>query len=224
VRRIELVVPRATLRAMGKPIGAVFVLLGLSAGCIGPAQDDPNRTEIPEEELALRGQQSNVVVGLRSFEDDGFQNMDDQLALAIDYGVPIGLPSLRLEGGLHYSFDETSGELSNGGGEDLETYTIEFSLGPNVSVLAGRFRPYVGVGGSALFVQQRAIDRVADDVVSDNDITWGGYLKAGVLYQFAHTAHIGLEYRRLQAKDVTLNGEDVEGTYDQIALVVGATF
>jgi hypothetical protein len=37
-------------------------------------------------------------------------------------------------------------------------------------------------------------------------------------------SHLGLEFRHLFASDLTLDGQDVDASYDQIVLVLGASF
>jgi len=204
----------------GACVLASLVVLG--AGCSALPAAGEGRDAVAEADLALRGRQSDLRAGARSFEGDGFGRMDDQLALGVDYLAPIGLANVRLETGLHYSFDETQGETASNT-ENLETYTLELTAGPNVAWSVGRFRPYLGAGGSLIFVQQRALD-AADDVFRDNDITWGGYLGGGLLFQMTRSSHVGLEYRHLFAAEVTLDGQDVDASYDQVVLVLGASF
>ena len=85
--------------------------------------------ELPAEDPAPSGRQSNFLVGLRSFEDDGFGRLDDQIYFGLDYCAPIGPEPVRLEGGVHYSFDTANDALASGEGVELEAETLELSAG-----------------------------------------------------------------------------------------------
>jgi len=196
-----------------------WLLAGWLSGCAAAGSGE---APAPEE-LALLGRQSTILVGLRSFEDEGFDRLDDQLALGLDFLQPIGLRHLRLEGGLHYSFDEANGTESGGDGVELHSETYELTTGVNAAVLWRRLRPYLGAGGSLLLVNLRGID-ASDEVFHDEDVTVGAYVKVGLLFQVTGSVHVGLELRHLEAGDLALGDDDVDGSYDQVVLVFGASF
>ena len=203
----------------------LFLALLLLTSCAAvrpqrPAQDvfDP----FPAlTELAVKGRQLQFGVGLRTYEDSDYGRLDDQIALALDYCEPMGFERLRLEGGLHYTHDET--DDTRAGGEDvrLSATTLEFSAGLNWSFLLGRFRPYVGGGAALQFLNLRGLDDEADSVFDDDDAAVGGYLKAGLAFQVSRTSHVGLELRHFEGGDVELDSTELGTTYDQILLVFG---
>jgi len=195
-------------------------LTGWLTGCAGAGSGEE---PLPPEELALRGRQSTILVGLRSFEDGGFDRLDDQLELGVDFLQPIGLRHLRLEGGLHYSFDEANGTEVGGDGVELHSETYELTTGLNAAVLWRRLRPYLGVGGSLLLVNLRGLD-ASDEVFRDEDVTVGGYVKAGLLLQVSGSVHVGFELRHLEAGELSLGDDDLDGSYDQVVLVFGTCF
>jgi hypothetical protein len=174
-------------------------------------------------EIAESGRQLNFGAGLRSFEDEAFGRLDDQVALMLDYCEPMGFEALRLEGGLHYSYDEADGN-SGGQAVRLKGQSFELSAGLNASKLFGRVRPYLGLGGSLLFVNLRGIDEDVDLIFDDDDVTVGGYAKAGILLQVSRTSHVGVEFRHFEGGDVTLDGTELGTGYEQFVLVFGTSF
>lgn len=192
----------------------------LCAGCITP-DAGPEPWEPPTDR-----RQSNFLVGVDSFEDDDLGRLDDQLLFALDYTEPVGLDPLRLEGGIHYSYDEASERLSTGMGERTRAEMLELSAGllytleaPNV-----RLRPYAGLGASLFFVQLRALDEARDEVFRDSDATVGGYGKVGILFRASPTSHLGIEYRRGLGGVTSIDARDVDVDYHAVALVFGTNF
>lgn len=206
-----------------------LALPGVLAGCATTAQEQDWRDGWKREpfpaltELATEGRQVNAGVGLRSFQDPGFGRLDDQLALTLDYCEPMGLGALRLEGGLHYSYDEADG---NSGGQDvrLKGQDLELSVGLNYSLPLARLRPYAGCGVAFQFLNLRGVDQGAGTVFDDDDAAIGGYLKGGLLLQITRTSHVGLELRHLEGGDVSLDGTDLATDYDQVVIVFGNSF
>jgi len=175
------------------------------------------------DDVALHGQQLNFLAGLRSFEDSGFGRLDEPVLLAVDFCTPMELKTMRFEGGLHYTYDDADG-TSAGQDVNLKGTTLELSAGLNYALELARFRPYLGFGGSLLWVKLRGIDEDVDVVFDDSDVTAGGYAKAGLLFQLTRAAHVGIEYRHFEGGQVSLDGTDLSTNYDQFALVFGASF
>jgi hypothetical protein len=204
-------------------------LLALGASCAArPSAPAPSPARQAEHdpfssltELPVKGRQVQFGVGLRSYADEDFGKLDDQVALALDYCEPMGFERLRLEGGIHYTHDEADDQRSGGEDVRLSATTLELSAGVNWSVLLGRFRPYVGGGGALQFLNLRGLDDEADAVFDDDDASFGGYLKAGLAFQISRTSHIGFEARHFEGGDVDLDGTELGTSYDQILMVFG---
>jgi hypothetical protein len=197
---------------------ATLLLAGCAAGAGRP--DDPAP---PPEGLAERGRQLTVGAGTRTFEDEDFGTLDDQLALTLDYLEPVGFGLVRLEGGLHYAFDEAQGVV---GGEEvrLRAETIEVSAGFQVSKLLGRVRPYVGVGAAVQFLDVRGIEDEFGVLFDADASTFGGYAKGGILLQVSETAHVGLEVRLFEGGEVSVDGTELGSDYRQVLFVLGTSF
>lgn len=196
------------------------LLSGFASCAAAPQLDDPFAGPI---DLAVLGRQLNFGAGVRSYEDGAFGRLDSPIVLALDYCEPMGLESVRLEGGIHYTYDEADGRS---GGQDvrLRGETVELSAGLNYSYLLQRMRPYLGLGASFAFLNLRGIDEDVDTVFDDDDVTVGGYAKAGILFQISRTSHVGVEFRHFEGGEVTLDGTDLGTNYDQFVLVFGTSF
>lgn len=199
---------------------ASAALCGL-AGCAAAQRGTDDPFAAPRE-LALHGRQLTFGAGVRSFEDQAFGRLDDPILLALAYCEPMGLETVRLEGGLHYTYDEADG-TSAGQDVRLKGSTLELSAGLNYSFLFARLRPYLGFGASLLFLNLRGVDDVGA-LFDDDDATVGGYAKAGLLFQVSRSSHVGLEFRHFEGGEVTLDGTDLATSYDQFALVFGTSF
>jgi len=183
----------------------------------------PRSSSVPQDlELALTGRQVNFLAGLRTHDDPDFGRLDDPIVLAVDYAEPMGLGPLRLEGGLHYTYDEGDG-TSMGQDVRLKGRGLEFSAGLNLAQMFGRLRPYVGLGGSLQFVNLRGVSS-SGTLFDDDDAAVGGYAKAGLLLQVSQTSHVGVEVRHFVGGDVTLDETDLTLDYDQIVFVFGTSF
>lgn len=201
------------------------VLVGALASCAAPSFPAPQRQDpIPAPPgLAVYGRQVSFGVGVRGFEDEDFGAVDDQVAWTLDYCEPMQAGALRLEGGMHYSYDDASG---TSGGQDvrLKSKSFELSVGVNFSQLMSRFRPYAGIGASLLFLELRAVDDDVDLLFDDDELTVGGYAKLGLLFQVTRTSHLGFEVRHFEGGDVTLGGSDLATSYDQLLFLFGTSF
>ena len=60
--------------------------------------------------------------------------------------------------------------------------------------------------------------------MSDDDTTFGFYVRAGVQYVFDGGFGLGLDYRRLMGTDVTIFDVDADLDFDQIALALSFGF
>lgn len=174
-------------------------------------------------DLATRGRQVNFGVGIRELADPDYGRLDHPIALSLDYIEPMGVDSLRLEGGMHYTYDEASG-TSMGQDVRLKGQSLELSAGLNYCALFGRIRPYVGAGFSLEFVNLRSVDRNLDTIIDDDDAAVGAYGKVGLLIQITHSSHFGFEFRHLEGGSVNLDGTDLALDYDQFVVLFGTSF
>ena len=173
---------------------------------------------------AVHGRQLNFGSGFRSFEDEDFGELDDQIVITLDFCEPMGYEHVRLEGGLHYSQEEDDQLDSGGMRRRLKGESYEISAGINASGLLGKLRPFVGLGISMLFLNLRAIDDGSGTIFDEDDVTMGGYVKAGLLFQISRTSHMGVEFRHFEGGDASLAGADLSTGYDQVVFVFGTSF
>ena len=102
---------------MSSRFAPTMLLAGL-AGCSAQqyAQEYDQDPFPALSDLALHGRQLNAGVGMRDFGDAEFGRLDQPIVLSLDYCEPMGLDTLRLEGGAHYTYDEADGTSS---GQDV---------------------------------------------------------------------------------------------------------
>ena len=206
-----------------------LVVTAASAGCAATAPADPAGARSlsvaqrePHRHYDLPFEELDVLLGVRSFDEVGGDPTEDQGLIGLDFAEGAGLGNLWLEGGIHYSFDEESDVVVAGTEHELGSDTLELSVGLLFGGWLGRWRPFVGAGGSFLFVD---VDRVdLGVVVEDEDSTVGGYGKVGLLFAVSERAHVGLEYRRFEGSDLSLGGTDLDPGSDTFALIFGTSF
>lgn len=212
---------RALTGTVWAGVGAVVAAASGLAGCAAaPREDAP--APLPGE-LAVQGRQLNFGGGVRSFEDDDFTRLEDQTVFTLDYCEVLGLGALRLEGGLHYAYDDSK-ESFQGQDVRLRSEVFEPSVGVNYSFLLGRLRPYAGLGVAIQFLDLHGIDAEGNREFDDDDLAFGAYLKAGLLLQVTPTSHVGVEYRHLEGGDVTVDGTSLDTGYDQVLILFGTSF
>ena len=218
----------APLRACGTRSVVVLGALACGAlfGCAAARQAAPREERDPPlapREVAVHGRQLNFGVGVRSLADEDLEQIDDQAVFTLDYCEVMELDALRLEGGLHYAYDDSRATLQ---GQDvrLRSESWEASVGLNYSFLLGRVRPYAGLGVSLQFLDLHGIDEEAGTEFNDDDVAAGAYLKGGLLFQVTRTSHVGIEYRHLEGGDVTVDGTSLDTGYDQLLLLFGTSF
>ena len=171
----------------------------------------------------LAGGQFNALVGQRSLEDSApWGELSEQLALGIDFVLGPDDDLLQWDWALHYAWDET--ELGQGSSAtDATSETVETSLG--LLWLAGdrydALVPYLGAGGSLLYVQTEAL---AGGAVDDGDWSFGAYARAGLLVRLNARDHFGIDVRYLAGTDLDIAGSDVGVDALVISLVLGNQF
>lgn len=206
------------------PRAVLGVLLAVCAGSQGcaaaPQAGDPFWTA---EQPSLGIRQLSFGAGARLYEDENLGKLDNPILLALDYCEPIGFERLRLEGGLHYTYDEADG-TSGGNDVRLKGETLELSAGLNAFVRLGRLRPYVGFGGALQFLNLRGVDANSSTLFDDDDAVFGGYAKGGLLFDITPFTHFGFEFRRFEGGHATLDGTGIGTDYDQFLLVFGTSF
>lgn len=203
---------------------AIGVLLAGSIGlwscAAAPQRADPFHT-VNRTTPGLR--QLSFGAGSRLYQDENLGKLDNPILLALDYCEPFGFERLRLEGGLHYTYDEAD-DTSGGNDVRLKGETLELSAGLNGFLRLGRLRPYAGFGGSLQFLNLRGVDTASSTLFDDDDAVFGGYVKGGILFDISPVSHFGVEYRHFEGGDASLDGSTIGTGYDQFLLVFGTSF
>ena len=96
--------------------------------------------------------------------------------------------------------------------------------GVQSAIAKGALRPRSRYGAALQFLEMRGVDEDLDVVFDDDDVTVGGYAKAGVLFRVSRASHVGIEFRHFEGSDVTLDGTNLETSYDEVLFVLGSSF
>jgi len=202
----------------------LLVLPVLAAGCATVARPavPAQRTGLRHDSYGYPFEELDILVGLRTFDDAGFEPHERAGLVGLDFAEGAGLGNLWLEGGIHYTFDEESDVVIGGTEYELAADTLELSAGLVYGRWFGRWRPFVGAGGSFLFADFDRVDQGV--VVEDEDSTPGGYGKLGILFAVSERTHVGIEYRRFEGADLTLGGVGLDPSSGTFALVFGTRF
>lgn len=187
--------------------------IGAACAAAGPRQHWDAPFHPPLKEIAFG-------VGERNLDASLAPN-DRATAFSFDYQEGDALGPFDLEGGVHWAVDRAGVQLG-GSGVDLTARVYEVSAGLRLAfdAHAGPLVPYVGVGGSLVFVE---LERASGlEVVADEDSVFGSYAKAGLLVRLRNGSFYGLEARGLQTSDLILHGNAVSGDSFAILFVFGA--
>jgi len=83
-------------------------------------------------------------------------------------------------------------------------------------------RPYVGLDLTLIGVDAESSGTGGSS--SDDDVTTGTYLRAGVLFDLSDAVHLGLDARTVFWTDLDLEGPAKDADHTQLAFVLGLSF
>ena len=174
------------------------------AACSAPGQDSG-----PPLPRTNTRRSINLFVGTRELDDSAWKPVDDQESIGVDveFESPGGV---GWEAGV-FASDDSSG---NTDGSTLELFG---GMHKSFAGTYARVRPYVAGGLSAI---QSDFEGPG---FSEDDLSLGLYLRAGVSIWITDMVSFGLDWRRLYGTRVDLhNVDDVD--YEQFSLVLGFAF
>ncbi|MEE8468355.1 MAG: outer membrane beta-barrel protein [Planctomycetota bacterium] len=177
-----------------------------------------------DPEWDFSGGNFSVLLGINLLDDeDTWAPIDEQATygLQLDIGDPDAF--LRWDVGLNYITDDSVG--SGGFGTfGLEADTWEATLGALTVFDLGRspVHPYLGLGASLVHTEAKLSS--GGTVLRDSDFSLGGYLRAGVRFEFRRRQFVGLDLRQRIGTDLSLGGIDTDLDGTVISLVFGYAF
>lgn len=161
--------------------------------------------------------------------DSSFDPVDDQTVVGVALDIRQPGASTGLVIGLHHSWDGSSRSFAGVGSVDFDSSTTDFSVGSRWQgpTFWGALRPYAGAGAALIFAQY-STDPEHSSPESGSDWSLGPYFDGGIEWPINDTFLVGLEYRQLlfsdMIKGISLNGDDTDANYSQIALTFGYSF
>lgn len=158
-------------------------------------------------------------LAMRSMDQTFWEPLDEPFTLEADLEWRLEDSFVGFEIGTAISYDE-----SNLFGIDVDASTYELFGGVRATadLVDGHLRPYVGAGPSLIFANVGG--ESSGFRVSDDDVSFGLYLRGGVTWVFDGGFGLGLDYRKLVGTDVSLFGVDGDADFDQFGLTFGFAF
>ena len=171
------------------------------------------------------GTHLTALVGERWLDSDEWGDFDQPVA----YGLEVDGSNSEGHGyevGVMYT-DEKEDDLGNITALDGETTTWEAYLGYRYTFNQdGTLHPFLSVGGGAENGEFEASTPFGSD--SDDDTVFGGYARAGLLWDLGDHVRLGLDYRHFWGQDLEVNvaGADITANsdYDQVMATLGWGF
>ena len=181
----------------------------------------PARVSRPAAPQPFSATHISATLGQRTFEDDGWEPVEDQLAIGLSLELEPEDSWLSLDVAVHYAEDETSRVVGGFGDVELSAETWEFSLGLLREVGLGGFplRPYLGAGLSLLLVDADVTDAAGVGLFSGDDATVAPYVRAGLLFEIYEGGQIGIDVRYLGAGEIDIEGRNLDADYTQVTLI-----
>lgn len=161
-------------------------------------------------QAASRKHAVNAIVGLRSYGDSDFDEVDDQTAYGVEGLLGLTKWGLGIEGGYQHAEEDKSG---------VELEADELYVGVRETLRSDKLiQPYFGGGVTWLSTDVRGTG------FSDDDDTPAGYGRAGVGFCFG-LLQVGVDYRVVLGSDVdygSLGSSDVD--FQQLSITAGLSF
>jgi opacity protein-like surface antigen len=233
--RVSFALPSLALLAVGCATESVGMRAApdLSvAGLASPTSTDSNGwTEIDPATTVARPAAGRTVAsaeawehhvtamaGQRFLDDSEWDDLDDPLAFGVEFdGTEVASGNGFEVGTMYTNQDDDIGSI------DAEATTFEIYAGYRYTFFPEEegFHPFLSVGLDAL---RGELD--IDGFGSEDDLTYGAYARAGVLWDVSDRMRLGVDYRHLFADDLDLDfgpggNLRVDPDYDQLVLSFG---
>jgi hypothetical protein len=158
----------------------------------------------------------NAFYGVRSLENDDFDDIDDATVWGGELLLGITSQGLGIEGG-YANAEQDGGPLFSGSSGNVET--DEFYVGlRNTWNTDSVFQPYIGAGAAWLDANAESSGGFDDD-----DDSAAAYARAGLGWQFTNF-QIGVDGRVLLGTDFEFDSNDTDLDYLQILAFIGWSF
>ena len=207
-------------RSEGRGLESLTLRTMTASSPVGSSYNEPQGGSEPQMGIAIPYEPGvfNLTLGSRFLENSAWGDLDNQLALGLDYTIKKPGSWLGLNVGALGSYDR-----EKVGGTDIDSWMAEATIGPRAYVMFGQSVPfycYAGVGLSLVYGELERATRRA------NKTTIGGSASAGLMYQLNSRQALGVEWRTLQFADFDsgTDGAPDDMNYNQISLVFSAGF
>jgi hypothetical protein len=192
---------------------AWLALVALAATLAACAGDAPVRAQRPWQSVDLQ-------VGMRSYDD--LEPVEDQTTFGAEYVYE--RPGDAFGWGLGGTWAQQDGSYDDEGSKvevDADVWEVYGGLRRSFDT-SSAVRPYVGMGFTLIGVDTESSG--AGGSSSDDDVTTGTYLRAGVLFDLSDAVHLGVDARTVFWTDLDLEGPAKDADHTQLAFVLGFSF
>ncbi|MEM6675575.1 MAG: outer membrane beta-barrel protein [Planctomycetota bacterium] len=164
----------------------------------------------------------SFLLGAREL-DEAFEPAEDPAVFGMEFNTVKQGGGLGFETGFLIGYDEAD-DIALGGGDvgDLETAQAELYAGLRLELGEGPIRPYIGGGGT--WVSTETTVRIGALRASEDDSDFGAYAHAGIQADLTDNFFVGIDYRQTFDIDYEVDGEEFDGEYGQLTLVLGISF
>lgn len=200
------------------PLAALAALLTSCAAASG-ARVSPSLA--PPSDAGVRA--LSIHAGTRSFDEDDWAPVEDQLAFALDYAAQSAGAAVGFEVGASYSADEDDIFVPGFGEFDAEATFVELYAGVHKSFETGQgVRPSLGAGLTLVSAEVEVAQ--GGSSASEDDETLGFYLHGGVGFPIGERIEIGADLRAVLGAELDIAGVDADADYLQATAFLAFRF
>lgn len=168
--------------------------------------------------------QLDVALGLRQLvEDTAWAPVNNPVDVGLVLRTPVrGTSFLSFDLGGRFAYDQ-----AHIGTTEYESQTIELDAGlvVNFARPGELVQPYLGAGLALFFVENEVLrDEMTGASMRARDALYGRYIRTGLAVEFQPAQLVGVEFRVMDAGNVSLDGASVPLNAYSVALTFGARF
>jgi opacity protein-like surface antigen len=221
---LPLVAPRALASPAdtgpGDPGAWTTESFGYDPVAAAPREEDPLE-DLDERHLTL-------LLGERQLDDDEWDPVEDQLAGGVIFDASDTDTGNGFEVGMSYSQDDDEvGPVDVDGNvfDVFAGYRYTFDLDEDdvddPDDFSDDVHPYLAAGGAIVRGEVEVDTPGGDD--SDDDISPGAYIRAGIGFDVGEDVRLGVDYRHLFLSDMDIGSID-DADFDQFMVTLGFDF
>jgi len=184
----------------------------------------PTASASSNRPAAARENRHITVMGGQRWMDNDWDPLDEPVAFGLEFDDSDPGSGHGYEVGVLYTNDDDDDTLPIFGSVEAEATTYELYGGYRHTFRAddSGLHPFVSAGLNVMYGElELSALGISDD---DDDTVFGGYARAGLLWDIGQRLRLGLDYRHLFTEDLEVFDTDFDSDYDQVMLSLGWAF